>query len=332
MNGQVKKILYEAENLYNATAISKNVLGNSTNMIFELTSPETSIILRVSDYSEDKESHIDFELNWLNYLSKSMLQVARPVLSKNKNLYEIINSDNKSYILCAFKKASGKLVETNNSNEWNDNLFKNLGEIMGKIHSLTKEYLDATDIVKQYEWNNDIFFQPEYNFTDDEQVEEIWQNIINEISKLPKTKATYGIIHNDLHQLNFFVDGEHITVFDYDDCLYSWYAFDIMLTTYQMVSTIPHKQQKERNEFSQKFILSFLEGYTKYNNLEEQWVDYFDLFLKYRRICSYRFIKYLFNKKTSNPYKSYCNWLRNEILQDKQFVSLDMSKIKSLLS
>ena len=331
MNGQAtKKILNQAENLYNSTAISESVLGNSTNMIFEMTSPEVPMILRVSDYSKNKESHIDFELSWLEYLSQRMLQIARPIRSKNKNLYEIIISDNKSYILCVFEKARGKIVDTCNSNEWNDKLFKNLGEIMGKIHGLTEEYLDVANMVKQHEWDNDIFFRPEYNFTSDEQIEEIWRNIIHEISKLPKTKSSYGIIHNDLHQLNFFVDDENITVFDFDDCIFSWYAYDIMLTTYQMVSTIPYKQQKERNEFAERFILAFLQGYMKYNNLDEYWVDYFNLFLKYRRICSYRFIQYLFGKKTNNPHKSYCDWLRSEILKDKQFVSLDTSNIKSI--
>uniref|UniRef100_UPI00046928D5 phosphotransferase enzyme family protein n=1 Tax=Caldalkalibacillus mannanilyticus TaxID=1418 RepID=UPI00046928D5 len=279
----------------------------------------------------DKKSHIDFELNWLNYLSENMLQVARPVPSKNKKLYEIIKCDNKSYILCAFEKASGKLVDTNNSIEWNENLFKRLGEIMGEMHSLTKKYLGGIDLIRRHEWNRDIFFQPEYNFTNDDEVEQIWHQITDELHKLPKTKASYGIIHNDLHQLNFFVNGENITVFDFDDCICSWYTFDIMLTMYQMVSAIPYEQGEGRNQFAQMFIEAFLQGYVRYNSLEKHWVDYFDLFLKYRRICSYRFIQYLFGKKPNNPHKSYCDWLRREILQDKQFVSLDIPKIKSLL-
>ena len=104
-----------------------------------------------------------------------------------------------------------------------------------------------------------------------------------------------------------------------------------MLTTYQMISTIPYKQQKERNEFAERFISAFLQGYIEYNNLHEYWVDYFDLFLKYRRICSYRFIRYLSGKNTNNPHKLYCDWLRGEILEGKQLVSLDISKIKSIL-
>lgn len=219
-----------------------------------------------------------------------MQQVARPILSKNRNLYEIVTSDNKSYILCAFERARGKLVDINNPNEWNENLFNSLGEIMGKMHNLTKQYLDGKDIVKRHEWCNDIFFLPEYDLINDGEVEQLWNRITDELHKLPKSKESYRIIHNDLHHLNFFVDGENITVFDFDDCIYSWYSFDIMLTMYQIVSTIPYEQVKERNQFAQIFILSFLQGYLRYNSLEKYWVDYFGLFLKYRRICSYKFI------------------------------------------
>lgn len=331
MGEQIKEVLHQAAILYDVTVTNESLLGNSTNMIFEMTSPEAPMILRVSDYSEDKQSHIDFELDWLDYLSQNMSQIARPMASKNENLYEVVNVDNEDYILCAFEKAMGKLVDTHNAMEWNDNLFKNIGGIMGQIHSLTKMYLKDRDIARRQEWDKDIFFQPEYDFIDDEEIEEVWQSIIDEISKLPKTKSSYGIIHNDLHQLNFFIDGKNITVFDFDDCIYSWYAFDIMLTTYQMVSTVPYKQQKERNEFAERFLLSFLQGYIKYNSLEEYWVDYFDLFLKYRRICSYRFIQYLFREKTNNPHKSYCDWLRSEILEDTELVFIDKSKIKSIL-
>ena len=331
MTEKTKELLYKAEVLYNSTASSENALGNSTNMIFEMATQHTPIILRISDYSKGKESHINFELNWLNYLAKDMMQVAKPVLSKNKNLYEVVNSNNKSYIMCAFEKAKGKLVDTNNSNEWNEKLFNSLGEVMGKMHNLTKQYLDSEGIVKPHEWYNDIFFLPEYNFTNDNEIVQIWNRIIGELHKLPKSKESYGIIHNDLHQLNFFVDGDRITVFDFDDCIYSWYPFEIMLTMYQMVSTIPYKQDKERNRFAEVFILPFLQGYLRHNSLEKQWIDYFDLFLKYRRICTYKFFQYLFGERPDKPYKAYLDWLRNEILQDKQFVSLDLAKIKALL-
>lgn len=331
MSNQTKEILQQAEILYNSVAISENALGNSTNIIFEMATQETPIILRISDYSEDKKSHVDLELNWLYHLSEGMRQVARPVLSKNENLYEIVKSDNKSYILCAFEKASGKPVNTSNLNEWNETLFKGLGEIMGKMHSLTKQYSASKDLIKRYEWYNDTIFLPEYDFTNDSEVVQRWNQIISELHKLPKLKESYGIIHNDLHHQNFYIDGDKITVFDFDDCIYSWYFFDIMLTMYHVVSTIPYEQDNERNQFAQRFILSFLQGYLKYNSIEEHWVDYFDLFLKYRRISTYKYIQYLFGKGPDNPYNKYCEWLRSEILQDNQFVSLDLSKIKSFL-
>ncbi len=331
MSKATKAILQQAERLYNAKAINENALGNSTNMIFEMDTAATPIILRVSEYSEERESHIDFELNWLNYLSENMAEVAKPIHSKHNRFYEIITGGSESYILCGFKKASGKLVDTNNSSEWNEDLFKRLGKIMGTIHRLSKAYEPRPDTVTQHQWNRDIFFQPQFHFNHDDELEQIWNRITGKLHKLPKCSDAYGIIHNDLHQLNFFIDGENITVFDFDDCIYSWYAFDIVLTVTQGVATIPKANEKKRNYFAQKFLSAFLQGYLSCNSLDAFWVDHFDLFFKYRRICSYKFIKHLSEKSPDNPYKEYCGGLRNEILQDKAVVSLDLVKIKSLL-
>ena len=144
---------------------------------------------------------------------------------------------------------------------------------------------------------------------------------------MPKTVDSYGIIHNDLHQLNFFIDGDNIKVFDFDDCIYSWYSFDIALTLFQFVSTISYKETQARNIFAEKFIYSFLKGYKTQNSIESFWIDKIDLFLKYRRICTYKFIKQISLNKSVNSYAEYLAWLREEIINEKPFIKIDYQKL-----
>ncbi|MCR2043375.1 phosphotransferase enzyme family protein [Anaerosalibacter massiliensis] len=330
MDKYVSKILQKAESVYNAKTVNKNPLGNSANMIFELSTKDNPIILRISEYSEYKEKHINFELKWLKYLSEQIREVIDPILSGNGKLYEIVSIDGESYILCAFSKAPGRLVDQNNLDEWNETLFYKLGSIMGNIHKGSKQYILDKKVKLCFEWNEDFAFSTEFNLLDDD-VLKIWDKIIFELEKLPKTVDSYGIIHNDLHQLNFFIDGDKVKVFDFDDCVCSWYSFDIALTLFQFVSTISYRETQARNIFAEKFIYSFLKGYKTQNSIESFWIDKFDLFLRYRRICTYKFIKTIFSKKAVNPHVEYLAWLREEIINDKPFVKINYQKLSEIL-
>jgi len=326
-----KEIISQGETLYQGKANKENPLGNSENMIFEMETETTPVILRVSEYFKEKCSHVDFEVNWLSYLSKTMSEVARPVPSNHQRLFEVISVDGKKYILTAFEKAPGKLVDTENPEEWNEELFEKLGEMMGRMHSLSKGYKPGKAFEGRHCWDRDLFFQREFDFNNDEKMNTVWENITNELGKLPKTEDSYGIIHNDLHQLNFFIDHHRITVFDFDNCLYSWYALDIAITLYQVASIAPYKDMEGKNQLAEEFIIPFLNGYRRHNRLDKSWGDYIPLFLKYRRICSYRFVKHLIKKESNPRFEQYADWLRGEILEEKEYVSLDLGKIKSLM-
>lgn len=203
MDKQIKAVIKKAAALYDSKVISENSLGNSDNFIFEMARGEEAIILRISPYSEENRAHTDFELKWLMDLSKAVTQVAKPIYSIHHELYEVVESHKAYYLVCAFEKAEGKLVDPNDSREWHEGLFESLGQIMGKIHIHSKEYEDHHSDQYKFTWDNDIFFRPEYDFIEDDEVDGIWHDILRKLEKLPKSKESYGIIHNDLHHLNF---------------------------------------------------------------------------------------------------------------------------------
>ncbi|WP_160673671.1 phosphotransferase [Clostridium sp. C8-1-8] len=323
----INEILEKAENLYNAKTVNRELLGNSANMVFELSTEDASLIVRISEYSEHKEKHISFELNWVKYLSSKILEVVAPILNTNGNLYEVVNINKNSYIICAFEKAKGKLVNINNPHKWNDKLFYKLGEIMGDIHKISKDYALNKDYRPEFQWNEDFAFSPEFNLINDSEALQVWNNITSQLEKLPRTIDCYGIIHNDLHHLNFFLHDNRIKVFDFDDCVCSWYPIDIVITLFQVISTISYKETELRNTFGKQFASAFLRGYKTKQVLESFWLDKFDLFLKYRRICSYKFFNALFSNNPSTSHVEYLSWLRNEIISDKPFIEINFEEL-----
>ncbi len=90
MNKNNKLLLQQAELLYNAKVVNENILGNSANLIFEMEIQQVPFILRVSEYSSKKKSHIDFELNWVNYLTDNLNNIVKPIKILINNLNKII--------------------------------------------------------------------------------------------------------------------------------------------------------------------------------------------------------------------------------------------------
>jgi len=159
----------------------------------------------------------------------------------------------------------------------------------------------------------------------------IWTEIIKEMNTFPKDKDSYGLIHNDFHQYNFFVYDGSITVFDFDDCLYHWYVCDIAIAIYHSLQTIPMNSVQVRMEFGVKFIESFLKGYLKENKIEEKWIDKIPLFLEYRRICLYNFILKLWRKNELNEYqKEYLKNIRYNIENRVPYIDINFKKLKGI--
>ena len=325
-----KELIEIGEDLYQGKIKGENSLGNSENMIFEMETETSLIILRISPYSKEKHSHVELEAYWLRHLSKSMEEVARVVESVRGRHFEVVSIHGDKYILMAFEKAPGKPVDVEDPKEWNEDLFERLGEVMGRMHSLSKEIQENKEFERAHPWHRDIFFQQEFDSCHDGEIQKLWERITAELGKLRKSKDSYGIIHNDLHQLNFFMHNRRITVFDFDNCLYSWYAMDIAITLYQVASIPPYKDRKARNQLAEAFIIPFLRGYGRHNSLDPFWADYLPLFLKYRRICSYRFVKHLVKKEKNPMLQEYAHWIEQEVLRDGDYLSLDFNRIRSM--
>jgi Ser/Thr protein kinase RdoA (MazF antagonist) len=306
MDKNKQYILKYAESLYNAKAVNEYTIGNSENLIFEIEKEAAPYILRVSEYSGKKKAHIDFELNWVNYLAAKLDNIVRPVKSANNNLYEVISSGEKNYVICLFEKANGKVVDSDNPMEFNDKLFFDLGALMGNMHRLTAEYEGNSVIIPEFE---------RYH--------------TEELSALPKSKDCYGIIHDDVHIHNFFVDNGHISLFDFDDCRFSWYADDMASALFYMIyfTNLFEKSEKYINEFAENYLCTYFRGYTLTNTINKYCVSKFNLFLKYRMTGVYSYLTDMYKNNPENPYRKSLNWLKHKLDNDLPYVDINYEKI-----
>jgi Ser/Thr protein kinase RdoA (MazF antagonist) len=110
--------------------------------------------------------------------------------------------------------------------------------------------------------------------------------VLEHLRRLPRGGESYGLIHQDAHGYNFFVDENgRITLFDFDDCVYSWYIYDISMALFYMIVN-----KDDPSAITRDFMSHFLPAYVSECELESRWLTEIPHFLKLREIDLYAVI------------------------------------------
>lgn len=87
-----------------------------------------------------------------------------------------------------------------------------------------------------------------------------------------QTSATFGLIHGDLHQGNYFFHKGQVRAIDFDDCGYGYYLYDIAVTLSEV------NWRKNTAELRG----GFLKGYRSIRHLSAEHEGYLDTFITFR--------------------------------------------------
>ena len=99
---------------------------------------------------------------------------------------------------------------------------------------------------------------------------------------LPKDADAYGLTHNDFNDVNFIVDYDNgdITVFDFDDCCYFWFMYDLACAWEGGIGRAMCQPLAERIAFMDRYMEQVMIGYSRENILSAEWLDRMPLFLR----------------------------------------------------
>jgi Ser/Thr protein kinase RdoA (MazF antagonist) len=224
----------------------------------------------------------------MGYLSEHGGPVTRPLRSEGGAYLELVEDGVGIHIATACEKARGVLGEELPADAWNDALIEELGRTTGRMHAIARTYAPADDLLKRPNWDEiGNCFNPA-GLLDDSQaeVQKRLAEVVERVNAFPRSKGGYGLIHADLHGGNFFVDveGGTVTVFDFDDCCYGWYAMDIAMALFDML--VVHPRFDERT-FAREFMRTYLKGYSREHRLSGFWIERIPDFLKLLEIGVY---------------------------------------------
>jgi Ser/Thr protein kinase RdoA (MazF antagonist) len=276
-------LLKFASDSYRFNKDTLHFVSDSTNQIYIFQKDSKHYILRFSNRSAEKINETKAEMEWLYYLAENNIGVGLPLKTVNGELVVSTIENGENYIVTSFETVAGEFWDKNNPLKWNEQIFYNWGKIMGDIHSLTKNFKFTNEQITREIFNGRFALDDNIKFC--QSVNKIADNLIEKIMNLPKDKDSYGLIHNDMHQWNIYIDGDKINVFDFDDSLYGWFAMDIGIALYHALWW--GRKDDAGNDFANRIIVNFINGYRSANSLSDFWIDKIPLFMKYRQICKF---------------------------------------------
>lgn len=282
-----EQILTKARQRYGIHPEKIEELGGFESFIYGYEKNGTKYVLRLGHSLRRTPDLIRGEVDWINYLARGGAGVAQAVNSEAGNLVELLpDGQGEQFLGTAFAWAEGGAVWQMGG--WTEPFMLNYGRLIGKMHALTKVYQLPNADWKRPQWDDPIMTDTTSALPQlDPDVMALVEKNLATLRSLPTPPEAFGLIHQDAHTGNLFVaeDGR-ITLFDFDDCVYGHFAYDIAMVIFYAITNHPTPET-----FCHQFWPLFWRGYSEENQLDPAWLDHLHPFMKLREMDLYGVIR-----------------------------------------
>lgn len=279
-------ILHEAMRRYGIAPEKIHLLDSFESIVYEFERGGRGFILRVGHSFRKSEALIQGEVDWINHLARGGVSVAQAISSENGKLVEVIDDgQGGQFLVTAFIKAQGQQPWLAG---WTSARYENYGRLLGSMHALAVDY-EPVPAWRRPEWDDiSLNFIEQYLPETDVIARQNYGALMEHIRALPKDRSSYGLVHQDAHQNNFFIDADGtLTLFDFDDCAYSWFINDIAIVLFYISMDAEELGFKDSAAFAHEFMPHFLRGYRQAHALPPAWLKEIPAFLKLRELELY---------------------------------------------
>jgi len=248
-------------------------------------SDEKKYVLRVSTLVDREESDYLAEVEFVRYLAKNGASVADVFPSVRGNLVEYVEQDKETYYISLFAYAKGMLISDNGYRYREgaplSEYFYNTGKVLGKIHKLSKSFEPEN---KRSSYFNKYNMEYINRLIPDEftALKKAIAERLETFKSLPTDADDFGLVHFDYSDGNYHIDMNtgDITVFDFDNCMYCWYMFDLANLWTHGVGWYQFEQDaKKRMAGMEEYFDTVLVGYRSETEVSEELLHQLPLFI-----------------------------------------------------
>ena len=237
-------------------------------------------VIRITHDSHRTSGQLLGELEFVGYLAAEGAPVAGPVLLPDGSLLRSFGD----FHLCQFRQVAGsslrgRLPVHGQTISW--------GRAVGLFHRLTQDFRSEHG---RQNWQQD----ENHDFAkripaEQGKVLAEAEKMMSRLALLPRDSSVYGLIHSDAHPGNFLARGNELTFFDFDDCLYAWFGYDVA-TILLGISRFLEDNGKQVEKGVADFLEVFLEGYEREMPRSSLMLEHMPLLLKLREFSLYAVI------------------------------------------
>ena len=281
-------VLRRAARCWNAPLDTLTALPAVQNFVYAMDSADGPAILRLTHERHRTAEEVEAELCWIADLAGRKLNVARPRRSRSGAWLEIIESTCGKFIATSFERAAGVAFDLSRPQRWNAKLFEAWGALIAQLHNAARESGWSEGSLRRPSWQGESVVRNFKLYVPQSEalVRTAFARVIRELNALPRSRASYGLIHADLNHDNLFFDDGRLVVFDFDDCCFCWFAYDLAVAIYHLPAS---ETQSATNANAQRAFRWLLRGYGRVAQFDPEWLEWVPLFLKWRDLLIYGF-------------------------------------------
>ncbi len=246
---------------------------------------ENKYILRVSPPEDRSEEDILAETEFVRYLAENGAPVADVIPSVSGKTVECAELGGKRYCLTLFAYAKGMLLSDNGYRYREgaplSEYFFNTGKALVAIHRLSKRFRPTHRRPGFFDKYGREYF--DRLIPDDyAPLKSAVAERMEEFRTLPADTESWGLVHFDFNDGNYHVDMDtgRLTVFDFDNCLYCWYMFDLACLWINGEGWCRgEKDAGKRMEIMNRYFETVLRGYRSETDISDALFERLPLFI-----------------------------------------------------
>ena len=285
----LNKVLDHAKEIYALASYEiEQVAGHDggRNLIYTCNQGgEDKYILRVSFLGDRSEKDHLAETEFVHYLAQNGAPVADVIPSIRNKYVERMEFDGHTFYLSLFAYAKGMLI-SDNGYRYRDGAplseyFYNTGKALGKIHKLSRQFSPIHRRADYFDKYNEAYIDRLIPDRYAPLKAAIFERL-QAFRALPMQNDCYGLVHFDFSDGNYHIDMEtgELTVFDFDNCIYCWYMFELAnLWTHGVGWFQFEPDAAKRAEGMAQYFAVILEGYRSETDVADALLDRLQLFI-----------------------------------------------------